>query len=299
MKLKTFFGPNIPTVMDQIRTELGENVLILSSHRLTDGSVKVITAIDSAADETSPIPQNTDLKNWLQKQHVPDDILDPLLAQNPADTLEDFLQSAFQFAPISVQQTNRIFALVGPHGSGKTTAVIKLALQAKINHLTPCILTTDVVKAGAREQVISFCKIAQIPFLPLTDLNALNETLNTARAQYSFIVMDTMGLSYLSETDLTFLKQLKKTAHGVEFLLTLPAGLDAVESADIAAAFAQVGANRLIGTKMDASRYHGNLLAAAFQNHLPFAALGQSAALTDAFDIPTPHRLAVLLGESQ
>lgn len=58
-----------------------------------------------------------------------------------------------------------------------------------------------------------------------------------------------MGLSYLSETDLTFLKQLKKTAHGVEFLLTLPAGLDAVESADIAAAFAQVGANRLIGTK--------------------------------------------------
>ena len=299
MKLKTFFGPNIPTVMDQIRTELGENVLILSSHRLTDGSVKVITAIDSAADETSPIPQNIDLKNWLQKQHVPNDILDPLLAQNPADTLEDFLQSAFQFAPISVQQTNRIFALVGPHGSGKTTAVIKLALQAKINHLTPCILTTDVVKAGAREQVISFCKIAQIPFLQLTDLNALNETLNAARAQYNFIVMDTMGLSYLSETDLTFLKQLKKTAHGVEFLLTLPAGLDAVESADIAAAFAQVGANRLIGTKMDASRYHGNLLAAAFRNHLPFAAFGQSAALTDALDIPTPHRLPVLLGASQ
>lgn len=299
MKLKTFFGPTIPSVMDQIRTELGENVLIISSHRLADGSVKLITAVESDNPEELLPPKNTDLKNVLKSHHVPNEILDPLLTQNPANTLESFLQSAFQFAPISIQQTNRIFALIGPHGSGKTTAVIKLALQAKINRLNPCILTTDVVKAGAREQVISFCKIAQIPFLPLTDLNTLNETLNTARTQYNFIVMDTMGLSYLSEQDLIFLKQLKKNVHGVEFLLTLPAGLDAIESSDIANAFSKIGANRLIGTKMDTSRYYGNLLYAAFQNHLPFAAFGQNASLTDAFKTPTPQGLAALLGENR
>lgn len=297
MKLKTFFGPNIPTVMDKIRTELGENVLIISSHRLPDGSVKLITAIETELDVPLIPHQNTDLKELLKRHHLPTDLIDRLLAQTNADTLESFLQSTFDFAPLSLQKTNRVYALIGPHGSGKTTALIKLALQAKLNHLSPCLLTTDVVKAGAREQLISFCKIAQIPFLPLNDLNTLNNTLETTRRHYNFILIDTMGISYLSETDLAFLKQLKKTAHGVEFLLTLPAGLDVMESADIATAFAQIGANRLIATRLDASQYAGNLLYAAFQNNLPFAAFGNSPSLTDAFDTPTPRQLAALLGE--
>lgn len=297
MKLKTFFGPSIPAVMNQIRTELGEDVLIVSSHRLSDGSVKLITATET---DFSPPPAQThptDLKNILKKHHLPDSIITLLLANTQTDHLESFLQSAFQFHPLGIQKTNRVYALIGPHGSGKTTAIIKLALQAKLNRLTPCILTTDVVKAGAREQLISFCKIAQIPFLPLTDLNTLNNTLETARQQYNFILMDTMGLSYLSETDLNFLKHLKKTARGVEFILTLPAGLDILESADMTAVFARIGANRLIATRLDASQYAGNLLYAAFQNNLPFAAFGNSPSLTDAFDTPTPRQLAALLGE--
>ena len=137
MKLKTFFGPNIPTVMDKIRTELGENVLIISSHRLPDGSVKLITAIETELDVPLIPHQNTDLKELLKRHHLPTDLIDRLLAQTNADTLESFLQSTFDFAPLSLQKTNRIYALVGPHGSGKTTALIKLALQAKLNHLSP------------------------------------------------------------------------------------------------------------------------------------------------------------------
>ena len=53
----------------------------------------------------------------------------------------------------------------------------------------------------------------------------------------------------------------------------LPAGGDALETADIAAAFASLGATRMIATRLDIARRYGGLLAAASQP-LAFAAAG-------------------------
>lgn len=296
MKLKTFFGTNMPAVMDKIRTELGEDVLIISSQRLADGTLKIITAIET---ETTPQPHTpipSDLKQILKKHHLPDSVIEHLLTDTHTSDLISFLQNTFQFQSITTnKQTARAYCLVGPHGSGKTTALIKLALSAKLSELNPCVLTTDVVKAGARDQLIAFCKIAQIPFVALNDLNTLNTTLEKIRQHHQFILMDTMGVSYRNAKELTFLKQLKKNAVGLEMLLTLPAGLDIYESADITSAFAQIGANRLIATKMDATRYFGNVLYAAFHSQLPFAAFGTNASVSEAFETPTPQKLAALL----
>ncbi len=299
MKLKTFFGTDMPALMDQIRAELGEQVLIVSTHRLPDGGLKIITATDTEI-ETPATPENDFSIDFLLQQHVPTSIARQMSGRTNADTPPAFLADVFTFQPLTgTDKSTRAFCLTGPHGSGKTTAAIKLALNAKLAGLSPCLLTADVVKAGAREQMISFCKIADIPFIPVPQLTDLNHILTTARQTHSFIILDTMGVHYRSESDMRFLKQLKQTARGLEMLLTLPAGLDVTESVDIAASFCRLGADRLIATKLDASAYKGNLLCAAFLNQLPFAAFGTSADISEPFETPSAAKLATLLGEKK
>lgn len=71
------------------------------------------------------------------------------------------------------------------------------------------------------------------------------------------------------DSDMTALKGLIRAA-GADPLLVLPAGGDALEAADMAQAFADAGAGRMVVTRLDVTRRLGGMLAAAETSRLGF-----------------------------
>ena len=74
--------------------------------------------------------------------------------------------------------------------------------------------------------------------------------------------------------------------------LVLPAGLEAEESADLGAAFAQAGATLLIATRVDLARRLGGILAAASAGRLALTEAGIGPGAADGLTALTPEFLA-------
>ena len=78
-------------------------------------------------------------------------------------------------------------------------------------------------------------------------------------------------------------------------MLVLPAGGDAAESAEAAAAFARAGARALIATRLDTARRLGGLLCAVQAGPMALLAAGASPRIADPLHPINPVSLARLL----
>jgi flagellar biosynthesis protein FlhF len=84
-------------------------------------------------------------------------------------------------------------------------------------------------------------------------------------------------------------------AVSAEPVLVAPAGGDAAESADLAAAFAAIGVRRLIVTRTDTVRRLGGILASVETARLALSDAGVSPQIADGLVSLNAHRLAGLL----
>ena len=78
-------------------------------------------------------------------------------------------------------------------------------------------------------------------------------------------------------------------------VLVLAAGLDAIEAAEIAESFADLGANRMITTRIDQTRRLGSVLSAAHVGGLAIADAGVTPHVADGLTALNPVSLARLL----
>ena len=85
------------------------------------------------------------------------------------------------------------------------------------------------------------------------------------------------------------------TAAKAEPILVLNAGGDAVEYAEIASAFAALGATRLIVTRVDMARRMGSILAAADSGRLKFSNVSTTPNVGKGLSALNPVSLARLL----
>jgi flagellar biosynthesis protein FlhF len=75
-------------------------------------------------------------------------------------------------------------------------------------------------------------------------------------------------------------------------VLVLPGGMDTAEAADLAAAFAAMGAGQLVATRLDQTRRLGGILAAAASGRLALTEAGIGAGAADGLVPLTPAFLA-------
>src|SRR5262249_51708952 len=158
-----------------------------------------------------------------------------------------------------------IYMLVGLQGSGKTTTAGKLALWLRKNGRAPYLVSTDVYRPAAMDQLAILAKQSQIPFYPSTPTEkpvelvrkALYETRNTG---YSALIIDTAGRLHLDAELMDELKQMKAEVHPHEILFIADAmtGQDAVKSAE--AFNAALDLTGIILTKMDGDAKGGAAL---------------------------------------
>jgi flagellar biosynthesis protein FlhF len=284
MRLRTFTAPSIGEAMRQVRTALGDDAVILSTEQ--EGKlVKVTAAIEPEAAATTAAPvaaeSADELETALRYHGVPQALAGRLLAtatdlegSSPQQALTAALRAQFGFQALTDRKPAKPILLVGLPGAGKSSTLAKLAARAKVNGWAATAITCDLAKAGAIEQLATYAKALEIPAYRAKDAATLRRAVAKADASGT-ILIDTLGTNPLKAGDLAQLRELAEAA-GAEIVLVMAAGGDAVESAELAAGYAEAGATRLVATKVDVARRYGGILASAEAGRLAFAGVGTS-----------------------
>jgi signal recognition particle subunit SRP54 len=190
-----------------------------------------------------------------------------------------------------------VFLIVGLQGSGKTTSSGKLARWLSKNGHRPMLVSVDVYRPAARDQLRVIAREVGQPIyegapeekLPL-DLarSARREAVNSGR---DVLLVDTAGRLHIDDQLMSELKELKEQLNPVEILFVADAmtGQDAVKSAD--EFHKQLGITGVILTKMDGDARGGAALSIRNVTGQPlkFVGVGEKS---DALEPFHPDRAA-------
>ena len=282
MRIKTYIAPSVPEAMDTIRKDFGSSAMILSNQRTLEG-VRITVGLEDASTEAevsqalfgSRTEQSLCLiEKALSQQSIPPLLIERLLLimKNKApdlsqqDLLTEALQEVFNFSALVLQTTKKAYMLTGPYGSGKAIAAAKMAVRAKVENKKLSVITTDVKRAGAIEQLEAFTKILELPLIKVRKPDLLKSAVEEARKSSDLIIIDSPGVNPFLQKDMSLLQQMRSDIDGFEAILVLPAGLDSYETAQMAEAFLPLGCSRIMATRLDLSRRFGNILFAAQNN---------------------------------
>jgi len=310
MRLRTFTAPSISEAMRQVREVLGDDAVILSTEQVGK-QVKVSAAIETTATTAAKAPVFTapvfadDIESALSYHGVPKALSDWLLAtaadldgSNPQQALTAALRARFGFRPLIERKPAKPILLAGLPGAGKSSTLAKLAARAKVNGWAATAITCDLAKAGAIEQLATYAKALEIPAYRAKDAATLSRAVAKADAGGT-ILIDTLGTNPLKAGDLAQLRELADAA-SADIVLVMAAGGDAIESAELAAGYAEAGATRLIATKVDVARRYGGILAAAEAGRLAFAGVGSSPEISSGLGtLRADHLCRLILAASR
>ncbi len=193
------------------------------------------------------------------------------------------LDRTFGFVPLSQESETRPLMLIGPPGAGKTLTVAKLATRARRAGRTVTVITTDTRRAGGVEQLEAFTRILGIGLIAAASSAEVAAVLQQREETLAdgLVLIDTAGANPFLGPDIALLAELVDVS-AAEAVLVLPAGGDAMEMIDTAAAFACLRIRRVLATRLDAVRRLGGLLAAVDAGRASFSEGGISHRVVDS-----------------
>jgi signal recognition particle subunit SRP54 len=190
-----------------------------------------------------------------------------------------------------------VMLVVGLQGSGKTTTTGKIARWLSKNGHRPMMVSVDVYRPAAREQLRIVARDVNLPIYAGTpeetapaDLarSARKEAANTGR---DVLLVDTAGRLHIDDQLMTELQQLREMLTPVEILFVADAmtGQDAIKSAD--EFHKRLGITGIVLTKMDGDARGGAALSIRQVTGQPlkFVGVGEKA---DALEVFHPDRVA-------
>ena len=315
MRLRTYTAPTMPEAMQLVRHEMGDEAIIVSTHKETDGlSCRVIAAIeddlqptnddqlpDAEADPGPTLEERQALIRQVLMAHgLPPHMLPGLIqacethdVEEPALTLAAALDACINFKPCEVNAQQAPIVIVGAPGAGKTITVAKIAAQAILAGKQVFVATTDAKRAGGVEQLAAFTRILDIDLKCPKSIDDLLGNLDAIRTA-DFAIIDTAGVNPFNEDEMENLRAISDTVDG-ELMLVLAAGGDAMESADTARAFNDIGAARMIISRLDMTRRLVGILAAAIAGRMGIANVSINPKVAEGLSKINPVSMARLM----
>ena len=188
-----------------------------------------------------------------------------------------------------------VFLLVGLQGSGKTTTAGKLALWLAKRRKRPILVSTDVYRPAAREQLAIVAKAIEIPCFPGEGITSPIELALAARKDaadrgHDVLIVDTAGRLHIDEEMMQEVSELRTRLRPSEVLLVADGmtGQDAVRSAQ--EFHERLGTTGVILTKLDGDARGGAALSIHHVTGQPIKFIGVGEKY-DALDVFYPDRI--------
>jgi signal recognition particle subunit SRP54 len=192
--------------------------------------------------------------------------------------------------PLFASRPPSVWMIVGLQGSGKTTTTGKLAKWLSQHGHRPIVVSTDVYRPAAREQLSQVAKAIGISVWPATGtdkpLEIVRGAIKEAKLSASDVVLvDTAGRLHIDDELMNELSTLKKELQPAEMLFIADAmiGQDAVRSAG--EFHKRLGLTGVILTKLDGDARGGAALSISKVSGAPvkFVGLGEKYDALEAF----------------
>ena len=200
-------------------------------------------------------------------------------------------ESTLRFA----SQPPSIYMIVGLQGSGKTTSTGKIARWLTKNGKRPLLVSVDVYRPAAREQLRVLAKQVDVPIYAGEDGQSPLELAKGARREANqtgrdVVLIDTAGRLHIDDELMIELEQLKSEFEPAEILFVADAmtGQDAVNSA--AEFNTRLGITGVVLTKMDGDARGGGALSIRQVTGRPLKFIGVGEK-PDALELFHPDRI--------
>src|SRR5580704_5902818 len=188
-----------------------------------------------------------------------------------------------------------VWLMVGLQGSGKNTTTGKLAKWLGAHGHRPIVVSTDVYRPAAREQLAQVAKAINIPCWPGTGTDKPLEISRGAIREaklsaFDVILVDTAGRLHIDDTLMDELGTLKRELGPAEILFVADAmiGQDAVRSAG--EFHKRLGLSGVVLTKLDGDARGGAALSIGKVTGAPVKFVGTGEKY-DALDAFYPERI--------
>jgi signal recognition particle subunit SRP54 len=192
--------------------------------------------------------------------------------------------------PLFASKPPSVWMIVGLQGSGKTTTTGKLAKWLALHGHRPLVVSTDVYRPAAREQLAQVAKAIGAAIWPATGTNKPLEIVKGAIKEAKLsasdvILVDTAGRLHIDDSLMEELSTLKKELNPSEILFIADAmiGQDAVRSAG--EFHKRLGLTGVILTKLDGDARGGAALSIGKVTGAPvkFVGLGEKYDALEGF----------------
>jgi len=197
----------------------------------------------------------THLFNLMQKKFIGDRLTGDLCRGYLRRIIEEWVSRFVKPSPMG--GPDRMIALVGPTGVGKTTTLAKMAARLYRARKKVTFVTMDTYRMGAVEQLRMYGQILGMHTRVVTSEEAL-VSLWEKKQKGEYFLMDTTGRSPFRDHELGHLSLLTRVP--VDIHLVLSASTREVDLCETLHHFSSVvPIDRLLLTKLDETKRHGHL----------------------------------------
>ncbi len=211
--------------------------------------------------------------------------------------LVEELESRFTAQPMlgRGEARPRIVALVGPPGSGKTSTLVKLAVNYGLtSRRGVLLLSADTYRVAAAEQLRSYAAILGVGFQVLETVTALAQAIEENRGK-ELIFIDTPGLSASELEDSGSLARFLATRPDIDTQLVLSASMKSADLTRVVDSFQSFGPQRLLFTRLDETSSFGPILNEAVRTGTPLSFFGNGQRIPEDLEAVSPRRLTELI----
>ncbi|MCL2039199.1 MAG: hypothetical protein FWG85_02075 [Bacteroidetes bacterium] len=183
-------------------------------------------------------------------------------------------------------KTKQIITFIGSAGCGKTTALIKIAIGAKlINEAKVLVISTDTFRVGATEQLQMLTGIAGINFINTYSNEELSKVLNE-ETKYDMIFIDTEGKNPNNKSEINDLLALQDTINTMSMynnktnlILSATSSLSFLSSN--IRGYSSLDISSAIITRTDESFGLGNVITALHNKDIPISYFSNGQRIPD------------------
>jgi len=185
----------------------------------------------------------------------------------------------------------RIAALVGPPGAGKTTTLVKLAVNYGLTSRRPTLLLSmDTYRVAAADQLRSFAAILGVGFHVPETLAALAQTIEENRAK-DLILIDTPGLGFRDLDDHADLARFLATRTDIDRHLVLSSSVKSADLTRVIDSYEVFRPQHLLFTRLDETSSLGPLFNEAARTGKPLSFFGTGQRIPEDLEAATHARL--------